>query len=119
MTLRSDPRALILGGALFLSCAAAANAGPCAVQIDAVQMLVDAKADAVAGAGRTGNESTAALLHRQPTPGSIGRAEEALGEGASVEKALAALGRARETDAAGNADACQQALAEALRAIGR
>ena len=119
MTLRSDPRALILGGALFLSCAAAANAGPCAVQIDAVQMLVDAKADAVAGEGGRPCSRCRSGPRRQPTPGSIGRAEEALGEGASVEKALAALGRARETDAAGNADACQQALAEALRAIGR
>ena len=83
-----------------------------------MQAQVDARATAIAGAGPVAPESTAALLHREPTPGSIARAEESLGEGASITKALSALERAREADRGGNEGNCEQALAEARRAIG-
>jgi hypothetical protein len=84
-----------------------------------MQARVDAKVDAIAGGGPFASESTGARLHREPTPGSITRAEERLGEGASVEQALSALGRAREADQIGNVNGCEQALAEAQRAIGQ
>jgi hypothetical protein len=77
-----------------------------------VQAQVDARAAAIAGAGPVARESTAALLHREPTPGSIARAEESLGEGASITKALSALERAREVDRSGKEESCEQALAE-------
>jgi hypothetical protein len=92
--------------------------GPCTIQIEAVQAQVDARAAAIAGAGPVAREGTAALLHREPTPGSIARAEENLGEVATVTKALSALERAREADRGGNDENCEQALAEARRAIG-
>jgi hypothetical protein len=113
-----SPQAILLGTIGILGSIAASHAGPCTIQIDAVQAQVDARAAAIAGAGPVGRESTAALLHREPTPGSIARAEESLGEGASITKALSALERAREADRGGNDENCEQALAEARRAIG-
>lgn len=96
-----------------------AQAGPCTAEIDRLQAQVDAAIDASAGAGGTGKESTGALLHHEPTPGSIARAEESLGGGPAGERALAALGQAREADRLGDAAACEQALTIARNAIGR
>ena len=112
------PQAMLLGAIGLIGSIATSNAGPCSAQIDAVQAQVDARATAIAGAGPVAPESTAALLHREPTPGSIARAEESLGEGASITKALSALERAREADQGGKEGSCEQALAEARRAIG-
>jgi hypothetical protein len=56
-------------------------AGPCTQDIERLQAQVDARIDAVAGAGPAGPESNAARLHREPTPGSIAAAEQRLGEG--------------------------------------
>jgi hypothetical protein len=114
----TSPQALLLGVVGFVASVSASHAGPCTAQIEAVQAQVDARAAAIAGAGPVARESTSALLHRQPTPGSIARAEENLGEGASIEMALSALERAREADRGGNVGNCEQALAEARRAIG-
>ena len=92
-------------------------AGPCTQEIDQVQKQVDARIDAVAGAGPAGAESNAARLHRQPTPGSITAAEQKLGEGKPEEAALAAMARARAADAAGDKAGCDEALAHARKAI--
>jgi hypothetical protein len=113
-----SPQALLLGAVGLIAPVAASHAGPCTIQIEAVQAQVDARAAAIAGAGPVAREGTAALLHREPTPGSIARAEESLGEGASITKALSALERAREADRGGNDENCEQALAEARRATG-
>ncbi|UVF21684.1 hypothetical protein HPT29_011435 [Microvirga terrae] len=110
------PSVLILAAAFA---APAAQAGPCGAEIDRVQAAVDARIDATAGAGRTGAESTAATDHREPTPGSIATAEARLGDGASNEKALAALTQARAADQAGDGAACERALTAARAAIGR
>ncbi len=82
-----------------------------------MQTKVDAKIDEIAGSGPSAPESRAALLHRQPTPGSIAAAEEKLGEGAGMQDALDALSRARAADAAGDEAACRQALADAERIL--
>ncbi len=111
-------QALLLGTVALVAPITVGHAGPCTAQIADVQAQVDARAAAIAGAGPVARESTAALLHREPTPGSISRAEESLGEGASIGKALSALMRAREADRGGNEENCEQALAEARRAIG-
>jgi hypothetical protein len=118
MSCFTRPQAILLGTIGILGSVATSHAGPCTIQIEAVQAQVDARAAAIAGAGPVAPESTAALLHRQPTPGSIARAEESLGEGASITKALSALERAREADRGGNEGGCEQALAEARRSIG-
>jgi hypothetical protein len=109
---------LVVAIVAFVAPITVSHAGSCTAQIDVVQAQVDARAAAIAGAGPVAPESTAALLHRQPSPGSIARTEESLGEGASITKALSALERAREADRGGNEGSCEQALAEARRAIG-
>ncbi|WP_201832181.1 hypothetical protein [Microvirga zambiensis] len=112
-------RGVLAGGAFLLICSVGpALAGPCTQDIVRIQSQVDAKIDAIAGAGRTGTESVGAQLHRQPTPGSLATAEQRLGEGRSMDTAIAALARARAADDAGNKPACDQALAEAQQAIG-
>jgi hypothetical protein len=107
-----------LGGAFALALAAQpALAGPCTQEIDQVQAQVDARIDAVAGAGRVDAESNAARLHREPTPASVAAAEQKLGEGKPEEAALAALSSARQADAAGDKASCDAALAVARKAV--
>ena len=72
--------------------------------------------EAVAAAGKAARESTAAMTHHQPTPGSMAEAEENLGEGARAERALAAMARARAAD--GDKEACDRALVDAQRSLG-
>jgi hypothetical protein len=113
-----SPQALFLGAIGLVAPIAASHAGPCTAQIDAVQAQVDARVVAIAGAGPVELENTSDLLRREPTPGSLPPAKESLGERGSVGRALSALERAREADRGGNDGNCEQALAEARRAIG-
>jgi hypothetical protein len=81
---------------------------------------VDARLDAIAGAGRTAPESAGTLMHHQPTASSVAAAEEKLGELSPerIEAVRAAMARARAADAAGDKTACERALAEAQALIG-
>jgi hypothetical protein len=95
-------------------------AKPCSQDIDRAWVQVNAKIQVRALAGRSAPQSTTALLHRQPTPSSIAAAEEALVDvWLPMETAVAALGRAREADRADDRIACEGALAEVQRSIGR
>ena len=113
----SNRLGVLVSTALALSIAPS-HAGPCSPEIDRMQARVDAMIAATAAAGPAGRESTAAKMHRQPTPGSIAAAEERLGEGARAERALAALAQARADDRAGNQSACERALADVQRVLG-
>jgi hypothetical protein len=117
MTIR---RLLVLSAVALAASRSASYAGPCSQAIDRMQARVDAKLEAVAGGGPTAAESSGALLHRQPTPGSIAAAEGRLGElsPATAAAVAAAMARAREADRAGDQSACEQALADVQRAIG-
>jgi hypothetical protein len=77
--------------------------------------------DARAAAGPSARERSAAMTHRQPTPGSVGAAESAVGDISAerIDAVTAAMAKARQADAAGDQAACQQALADARRATGR
>lgn len=99
--------------------AAAAQAGPCTGEISDLQVAFDAKLKAAAAAGPDAAESSAARLHRQPTPKSLAHAEEALGEISreNMQAFARALKRAREADAASDKPACEGALDEARRAL--
>jgi hypothetical protein len=112
--------AAVLGAAALALSTLPATAGPCLQEIARVQSQIDAKLAARAAAGPTARESSGALLHHQPTPGSIAAAEARLGEiSAETAAALAAaMARAREADRAGDMSACEQALADARRSIG-
>jgi|SRR4051812_5099809 hypothetical protein len=113
-------RILTASAALFASMPAA-YAGPCSHEIDRVQHQIDAALEAKAGTGPIARESTAATMHREPTPGSIAAAEERLGE-ISPQKLAAireAMRRARAADSAGDKSACEQALADVQSTVGR
>jgi hypothetical protein len=97
----SIQRLLMASAAALAACMPASYAGPCSHEIDHAQAQVDAKIEAIAAAGPAAPESAGALLHRQPTPGSIAAAESKLGEASpGVAAAVAAMARAREADRA-------------------
>jgi type II secretory pathway component HofQ len=115
------PRLAVLSAPIAFALTSGAYGGPCSPAIDRLQARVDAALGARAGAGPSAPESTGALTHRQPTPGSIAAAEEKLGE-VSAQRARVveqAMARARAADSAGDKSACEQALADAEHAIGQ
>lgn len=111
---------MILSAAALAASMSVSYAGPCSSEIDRVQARIDARLEARAAAGPESRESTGAMMHHQPTPGSIAAAEERLGD-LSPEKAEAAkqaMARARAADSAGDRSVCEQALAEVQRVVG-
>lgn len=94
----------------------ASYAGPCSPEIDRMQAQIDARIQAQAAAGPAARETTAATMHRQPTPRSIAAAESFSPE--LIQAVNAAMTRARQADDAGDRSACEQALADVQRAIG-
>jgi len=113
-------RTLVLCASALAASMSVSYAGPCSQQIDRLQAEMDAKLGALAAAGPSARETTAATMHRQPTPRSIAAAEDRLGDVSpqKVEAVTAAMTRAREADGAGDQKACEQALGEAQRALG-
>jgi len=78
------------------------------------------KIQARSAAGGALPQDTIALLHGQPTQSSIAAAEEMRVDLClPIERAEAALSRAREADGANHRVACEEALAEVQRVIGR
>jgi hypothetical protein len=98
-----------------------ASAGPCSQQIQSERESAEQRLERVAGAGKTGVESKSATMHRQPTPRSIAKAEEQLGElsAANADAFREAIGRAEKADQNNDPVACQQALSDAQRALDR
>jgi hypothetical protein len=113
-------RLSVLGAAALVTSTVAGYAGPCSHDIDLMQSRIDAKLEAKATTGTGARESTAAKMHRQPTPGSLAAAESKLDEVSpdTVEAVKAAMARARKADLANDNSACEQALADVQRAIG-
>jgi hypothetical protein len=101
-------RAAVLATTAFGCGSEVADAGPCTKDIVQLQSQIaraEAKSPTV---GPSAPQSVGAQLHHQPTPSSVGAAENK----ASAD-AKAALDRARQADAAGDAAACQRALTDA------
>jgi hypothetical protein len=97
---------LVVGAALVLS-VASALAGPCSTQIAQFEEAVRQSANNP-GAGPMAPQSIGAQIDRQPTPGSLKRAE------ARAQAAFdAALARAKRLDARGDRAGCLRALATA------
>ena len=96
------------------------RANSCSQHIDRAWAQVNAQIQARSAAGRSVPQSTIALLHRQPTQSSVAAAEKTLVDvWLPMETAVAALSRAREADRANDRIACEEALAEVQRVIGR
>lgn len=115
-----NSRVGIFGAIILLLSTAASYAGPCADAIDAMQARIDAKLEAKAAAGPSGKEGVPAGMSVQPTPRSIAAAEEKLGDISAQTVAAVGQGmaRARAADAAGDASACEKALADVQRVVG-
>lgn len=91
---------------------AASRAGPCAAQIAEVERHISRSAPGPAS-GPTARQSVRAQLHHQPTPEAVeGAANKARAD------AEAALARARQADATGDADGCMKALEDAKELYG-
>ena len=102
---RRSTASAVVGAALVLG-VAPAHAGPCTTQIAQFEEVVRQSAGNP-GAGPMATQSIGAQVDRQPTPGSVKRAEE------RAQAAFdAALARAKQRDARGDR-ACVRALATA------
>jgi hypothetical protein len=88
------------------------NAGPCTVLVDRTEAEFNAKLDRAATRGPSATESSAALMHRQPTPSSIAEEESKLGDisPATIDAIKSGLARARDADRLGNPAGCERAL---------
>lgn len=112
-------RFLLCSAIVFATLISASHAGPCSDEISKMQARIDAKLEENAATGPTARQGVAADMHRQPTPHSIAEAEQKLGEVSpqTVDVINQAMLRARAADTAGDKNACEQALADAQRAI--
>jgi hypothetical protein len=89
--------------------AASAHAGPCTTVIAQFEQAVRQSAGNP-NAGPMAPQSIGAQIDRQPTPGSVKRAEER-----AQASFAATLARAKRFDAQGNRTGCRRALAAAKR----
>ena len=113
-------RTMVLCAFALAASMSASYAGPCSQGIDRMRAKIDAELGTLAAAGPSAKETTAATMHRQPTPRSIGAAEKGVGDVSSqkVGAITAAMSRARAAEGAGDQRACERALADAQRALG-
>src|SRR5262245_58832409 len=106
---RHAPIALAAGVLLGLN-ADHARAGPCSDEIARIESTL---ARSAADVGPTDRQTLGAQLHRQPTPGSVERAED------RAASALdAAIARARAYDAEDNRTECRKAVDEIRQLTG-
>src|SRR5215470_16439938 len=99
--------AAFVAAAILMLGVPSAHAGPCSTEIAQFEQAVRQSANNP-NAGPFARQSVGAQLDRQPTPGSIKRAERRAR--AAFEKTLT---RAKRFDARGNRSGCTRALAEA------
>jgi hypothetical protein len=90
------------------------------VEIVQVQQHIDSQLGQTAATGRSARQGTG-LTHVQPTPRSIAEAEAQLGELApeKIDAVRQAMVRARAADTACDKATCEEALADAKRALGQ
>ena len=112
-------RPLLWSAVALLASTTLARAGQCSDEIAQMQSYIDATLSQIVAAGPTGREVTHST-HVQPTPRSIAGAEAQLGElpPEKIDAVRQAMVRARGADAAGDKAVCEEALADAKRALG-
>jgi hypothetical protein len=114
-------RLIVAYAASLAASISASYAGPCWDDISAVQSKIDAMLEAKAAAGPPATAEAMAGTSPQPTPRSLETVEERMGE-ISPERVNAirqAMARARAADDAGDKAACERALADVQRTLGR
>jgi len=110
---------LLAFAAVLAASISASQAGPCSQEIINLQTQINAKLARAVAEGSSAPQSSAATMHRQPTPESIATAEGGLGDISlkRMKAVNAAMVRARVADRAGDQTGCEQALADAHRAF--
>src|SRR5262245_8192460 len=104
-------------GAALLLAVRIGHAGPCAEAIERLQGEFDAGIDAAIHTGRFVRDARRAFGLPSPRLGAAtGRSRD---DASWMGEAVAALAQAREADRSGDRVACEQALGEVQRAIGR
>jgi hypothetical protein len=109
----------VIGVAAFILSSQAGHAGPCAAAIDRMQDELDARIEAVIDAARFARDARRAFGLPAPTQGALATTGWPQDEGSWMGQAVAALARARDADRSSDSTACEQALVEMKRAIGR
>src|SRR5262245_26156962 len=103
------PTIVVLAGAVLSFNVASVHAGPCTTAIAQFEQAVRQSAGNP-NAGPMAPQSIGAQLDRQPTPGSVKRAEER-----AQASFNATMARAKRLDAQGNRAGCTRALTAAKR----
>ena len=111
--------ALALSSLVLVLSAGPSYSGPCTQRIFELRSAAKEKVGAVVAAGRSGTESTEARLHHQPTPDSVAKVEEQLGEVSAKDKEafFQAIDRANAADTDNNLAERENALTEAWRIL--
>src|SRR6516162_1097531 len=101
---------IMLSAGVVAASTIGSQAGPCSAEIYSMEARVDATLKAKAADDPTLQESGEALLHRQPTPGSIAAAESRLGIASPqrVDAIIRGMARVREADRTGDLNACRR-----------
>jgi hypothetical protein len=110
---------VIIASTVFLFVLPAYASGPCSNDIAQMRSKIDAKLGSIAAAGPSVAVSSDAKVHRQPSTNSMAKAlsERGLLSSSTVGQVKDAMARARAANAAGDKRACEQALADAERAL--
>jgi hypothetical protein len=115
-------RCIGLCAAVLAASMSASYAGPCLDEIGAMQAKIDAKLEAIAAAGPPATaDAMEGPNSPQPTPRSIAGVEERMGEirPETVRAIEQGMARARAADTNSDKAACEQALAEVERTLGK
>ena len=100
----------------------ASFAGPCWDEIGAMQAKIDARLESIAAAGPPATASAMEGMNSpKPTPRAIAGVEERMGEirPETVQAIQQGMAQARAADNSGDKAACEQALAEVQRSLGK
>jgi hypothetical protein len=114
------PLAIASGAAALVLWTAASYAGPCTDEIYQADIAIGKRLDVAAAAGRSAPESNFATMHRQPTQGTVARAEEQAGDlsEADLNALTQDMEEARKADAANDHAGCEKALGDVRRVLG-
>jgi hypothetical protein len=112
-------RTLVIGAATLVFLVAPGHAGPCAEAIDRAQAALDAEIEAAIDTARFARDARRAFGFPEQRQGALATTRGSRDGGSWMGQAVAALAQAREADRSGDSIACDQALAEMHRAIGR
>ncbi|MBV8103120.1 MAG: hypothetical protein JO223_00540 [Hyphomicrobiales bacterium] len=114
------PLVIPSGAAALVLWTATSHAGPCTNEIYQADVALGKRLDAIAAQGRAAPESNFATMHRQPTPGTVARAEAQVGDlsDADLNTMTQDMEEARKADAANDHAGCEKALADVRRILG-